>query len=59
MAVTPDTPNTNVVINYKANNSGTPDTPVTPPVDPGDNSASPSYPACKARAEANNTSFKY
>lgn len=37
MAVTPDTPNAKVVINYKANNPGTPDTPVTPPVDPGDN----------------------
>lgn len=30
---TPATPNTKVVINYKANNPGTPDTPVTPPVD--------------------------
>lgn len=37
MAVSPDTPNAKVVINYKANNPGTPDTPVTPPVDPGDN----------------------
>lgn len=47
MAVTPDTPNTKVVINYKANNPGTPDTPVTPPVDPGDNPATPVTPPVK------------
>ena len=41
---TPDTSNTKVVINYKANNPGTPDTPVTPPVDPGDNPATPVTP---------------
>lgn len=44
---TPDTPNTKVVINYKANNPGTPDTPVTPPVDPGDNPATPVTPPVK------------
>ena len=44
---TPDTPNTKVVINYKANNPGTPDTPVTPPVDPCDNPATPVTPPVK------------
>lgn len=42
-----NTPNTKVVINYKANNPGTPDTPVTPPVDPGDNPATPVTPPVK------------
>ena len=44
---TPATPNTKVVINYKANNPGTPDTPVTPPVAPGDNPAPPVTPPVK------------
>lgn len=41
------TPDTKVVINYKANNPGTPDTPVTPPVAPGDNPATPVTPPVK------------